>query len=64
MDLFGLFSVGSASSSYQVQDVQQDSQAGTVTVTLGPPEVSGTIPLQQQVAYVLGGVPSYPPSAP
>jgi hypothetical protein len=61
LDLFGLFTLGSASGSYQVQDVKQDNQAGTVTVTFGPPVVSGTIPLQQQVAYVLGGVPSYPP---
>ncbi|TDM08444.1 MAG: hypothetical protein C4K60_03055 [Ideonella sp. MAG2] len=61
LDLFGLFTLGSASGSYQVHDVKQDSQAGTVTVTFGPPVVSGTIPLQQQVAYVLGGVASYPP---
>lgn len=60
--LFGLFTVGSAASSYSVHDVQSNTQAGTVTVTMGPPEVSGTIPLQQQVAYVLGGVASYPPN--
>jgi hypothetical protein len=33
-----------------------------VTVTFGPPQASGTIPLQQQVAYVMGGVGSYPPN--
>jgi hypothetical protein len=61
IDLLGLFTLGSVSASYNVQDVDANAQAGTVTVTLGPPQVSGTIPLQQQVAYVLGGVPSYPP---
>jgi len=59
--LLGLFTLGSASESYKVQKVDADSQKGTVTVTFGPPQVSGTIPLQQQVAYVLGGVASYPP---
>ena len=59
--LLGLFSVGSASSTYSVQKVDADSSTGSVTVTFGLPQVSGTIPLQQQVAYVLGGVASYPP---
>lgn len=61
LDLFGLFTLGSASGSYSVQKVDADSKAGSVTVTFGPPEVSGTIPIEQQVAYVLGGVASYPP---
>lgn len=61
LDLFGLFTLGSASGSYQVHNVDQDAKSGTVTVTFGPPVVSGTIPLQQQTAYVLGGVASYPP---
>ncbi|HEY4336072.1 MAG TPA: hypothetical protein VGM89_09245 [Puia sp.] len=62
IDLFGLFSLGSVSGSYHVQNVTEDSKEGTVTVTLGPPQASGTIPLQQQVAYVMGGVASYPPN--
>lgn len=62
VSLFGIFSLGSASSSYSVKNVDTNTQAGTVTVTFGPPQVSGTIPLQQQVAYVLGGVASYPPN--
>lgn len=62
VSLLGLFTLGSASGSYAVQKVDADSSAGTVTVTFGPPQVSGTIPLQQQVAYVLGGVASYPPN--
>lgn len=62
VDLFGLFTLGSASGSYSVQNVDTKSQAGAVIVTFGPPAPSGTIPLQQQVAYVMGGVPSYPPN--
>lgn len=62
VSLFGIFSLGSASSSYSVQKVETSSQSGSVTVTFGPPQVSGTIPLQQQVAFVLGGVASYPPN--
>lgn len=61
LDLFGLFTIGQVSGSYQVQDVQENVQQGQVIVTFGPPNVSGTIPLQSQVAYVLGGVASYPP---
>jgi hypothetical protein len=62
VDLFGLFKLGSVKGSYSVKTVDTDTNAGTVTVTFGPPQVSGTIPLQQQVAYVLGGVASYPPN--
>lgn len=61
VDLFGLFTLGSASGSYSVRKVDASSQAGSVTVTLGAPQASGTIPLQQQVAYVMGGVAAYPP---
>ncbi|THV26509.1 hypothetical protein [Glycomyces paridis] len=62
IDLFGLFRVGSASASYGVDKVDTSSSDGSVTVTFGPPEPSGTTPLEQQLAYVMGGVPSYPAS--
>jgi hypothetical protein len=62
IDLFGLFRVGSASASYSVSKVDTSSSDGSVTVSFGPPEPSGTIPLEQQVAYVMGGVPHYPPA--
>jgi hypothetical protein len=62
VDLFDLFSIGGASASYAVQNVDAESKTGSVIVTFGPPKPSGTIPLQQQVAYVLGGVASYPPN--
>lgn len=61
LDVLG-FTVGSASGSYQVQNVANNSASGSITVTFGPPQASGTIPLQQQLAYVLGGVASYPPN--
>lgn len=62
LDFLDIFSMGSASGSYQVQNVDNSSSSGTVTVTFGPPTVSGSIPLSAQVAYVLGGVASYPPT--
>lgn len=62
VDLFGLFTLGSVSGSYKVQNVSENAKEGTVTVTLGPPQASGTIPLQQQVCYLMGGVASYPPN--
>ncbi len=62
IDLLGLFNLGSASASYAVDSVVENSSDGSVTVTFGAPEISGTTPLQQQVAYVMGGVASYPPA--
>ena len=62
ISLLGLFTIGSASSNYSVQNVDTSSEAGKVIITFGPPQVSGTLPIQQQVAYVLGGVASYPPN--
>lgn len=62
VDLFGLFELGSASADYHVQKVESHSSSGSVTITFAPPEPNGTIPLEQQKAFVLGGVPSYPPN--
>lgn len=63
LKLFGLFSLGSGQGEYQVKEVKTSSLAGQVTVTFGPASPpSGTVPLAQQVAYVLGGVASYPPT--
>jgi len=62
VNLFGFIPIGHVSESYKVHKVDTNSQAGSVTLTLGGPAVSGTIPLQQQVAYVIGGVASYPPN--
>ena len=62
IDLLGLFQLGSASTSYSVSKVDTSSSDGSVTVTFQAPNVSGTLPLQQQIAYVMGGVASYPPS--
>ena len=61
VDLLGLFDIGSASASYAVDSVTSNASDGSVTVTFAAPAISGTTPLQQQVAYVMGGVASYPP---
>lgn len=62
LSILGIFSIGGAAGSYSVQNVDTESQSGSVTVTFGPPQPSGTIPIEQQVAYVLGGVASHPPN--
>lgn len=61
--LFGLFSIGSVSESYEVQKTDSQSSTGEVTVTMGPPKVIGNTPSQDSTAYVLAGVASYPPSS-
>lgn len=61
--LFGLFSVGSFNESYGITKVNKDSASGKVTVVLAPPKITGTVPLNQQVCNVLGGVADYPPPA-
>lgn len=60
--LFGLFSVGSVNQSYEVKTVDTKSVAGCVIVELGPTKVIGTTPAEDATAYVVGGVPSYPPN--
>ncbi|MCK5216953.1 MAG: hypothetical protein KAJ93_04165 [Methanosarcinales archaeon] len=60
--LFGLFDIGSVSESYEVHKIDENTQEGTVTVTLGPSKSIGTTPAQDDTAYVIGGVPSYPPN--
>ncbi|NIZ09755.1 hypothetical protein [Pseudooceanicola sp. HF7] len=61
LDLFGIFSLGSASADYEVHKVDTSSRQGAVIVTFSAPKPSGSTPLEQQKAYVMGGVPSYPP---
>jgi hypothetical protein len=61
VSLFGFINLGSVSRTYAVSNVEIDASESTFSVTFGQPDVSGTIPPEQQVAYVLGGVPSYPP---
>ncbi|MFJ2987461.1 hypothetical protein ACIPF8_06320 [Collimonas sp. NPDC087041] len=62
LKLLGMFDLGGVSGSYSVQKIDASSSSGSVTVTFGPPVISGSTPIQQQLAYVLGGVASYPPS--
>jgi hypothetical protein len=60
--LFGLIDVGSVDQSYQVTDVDDKSVAGCVTVTMGSTKTIGTTTSADARAYVVGGVPSYPPN--
>jgi hypothetical protein len=58
-NLFSLFDVGN-SSDYSVTHVESNTSAQTVTVHFGPPTPSGTLPLNKQTAFILGGVAEYP----
>ncbi|MDR1013647.1 MAG: hypothetical protein LBL86_01520 [Coriobacteriales bacterium] len=60
LSLLGLITLGEHSDSYQVSSVTSSAASESVTVTFSPPAISGTTSLEQQVAYVLGGVASYP----
>ena len=60
--LLGLFTIGSVSESYHIQTVDTTSVSGKIVVTLAPPSISGTVPLDKQVCYLLGGVADYPPN--
>lgn len=60
--LFGIFDVGSFDESYSIKNVHKDSASGSVTVTLAPPEIVGSVPLEKQVCNILGGVAQYPPN--
>jgi hypothetical protein len=60
--LFGLFDIGSVEQSYQVTDVDDKSVAGCVTVTMGSTKKIGSTTDKDFRAYVVGGVPSYPPN--
>ena len=55
--LFGFIPLGTVDHSYTLDTVDYDESAQSVTLHFEAPNVSGTIPLGQQVAYVLGGVP-------
>lgn len=57
--LFGFISLGSVEHSYTLDKVDSNESEKSVTMHFAAPDVSGTIPLNQQVAYVLGGVPAY-----
>lgn len=61
--LFGFIPLGSASQGYQVTKVSQDAQAGSITITFGPPAQTSVIDPFQQTAYLLAGVTSHPPQA-
>jgi hypothetical protein len=59
--LFDFIPIGSHEHNYSVHNVTQDTSTQTVSISFGPPEVSGSTPLEQQIACLVGGVPVYPP---
>ena len=56
--LFGFIPLGTVDHSYTLDVHDYDESAQSVSLHFQAPNVSGTIPLEQQVAYVLGGVPN------
>lgn len=56
--LFGFIPLGTVDHSYTLDTVDYNESEQSVTLHFQSPDVSGTIPLEQQVAYVLGGVPN------
>jgi hypothetical protein len=58
-NLFSLFDTGK-STDYRVTKVTSDTSEQTVSISFGPPQPSGTVPLEQQTAFVLGDVAEYP----
>ena len=60
--LFGFIPLGGANESYQVNSVETSTGGGSVTITFGPPNLQGQTPDNQSTAYLMGGVPSYPPN--
>jgi hypothetical protein len=64
LSLFDIFEIGDGTASYQVTNVDTSGEAGEVILTFGPPTPSGVAPLAQSTAFLMGGVPSYPPGNP
>ena len=56
--LFGFIPLGTVDHSYTLDTVDYNESVQSVTLHFQSPDVSGTIPLEQQVAYFLGGVPN------
>jgi hypothetical protein len=60
ISLFDCITLGEHSSTYKVSSVTSDASSESITVTFAPPAISSDLRLDEQVAYVLGGVASYP----
>lgn len=60
--LFGFLNVASVDQSYQITNVDDKSVSGCVTVEMGPTKILGTTGTEDLRAFVVGGVPSYPPN--
>lgn len=59
ISLFNLITLGEVNNSYTLDSLKFNESSQSVTMTFQAPDISGTIPLEQQIAYILGGVPNY-----
>lgn len=62
IDFFG-FAISSSQHHYSVESCDIDTKSNTATITLSAPAPSSGGTQEDEVCYVLGGVPSYPPEA-
>lgn len=60
-NLFGFINI-SSNSSYTTHSATYNEEARTATITLGAPKPSPSVSLEKQIAYVIGGIPTYPPT--
>lgn len=63
VDLFGFIPLGHVSQSYEVSDVTQNAEEGSITITFGPSPAAAAEDSFDYTAYLLAGVPAYPPSS-
>ncbi|MGH6680483.1 MAG: hypothetical protein ACREDL_16485, partial [Bradyrhizobium sp.] len=61
VNLFGFIPLGTVSQSYQVSDVKEDAQSGSITISFGPSEPQAGVDTFDYAAYLLAGLPAYPP---
>lgn len=57
--LFGFIPIGTVSHSYRLDNVSYSDRENSVTMHFEAPDISGTIPLEEQTANIMGGVPQY-----
>jgi hypothetical protein len=62
VSLFGIFSLDQSSQSYEVRKVSYDEKSSSFSASFSGPGIDKELPSDEQVAYVLGGVPVYPPT--
>lgn len=59
VNLFNFITIGEVNNSYTLDHLEFNESSQSVTMKFQAPDISGTIPLEQQIAYVLGGVSNH-----